>query len=172
MSLWLPTLICHLGDEQQAYWWPQFRDMVSPLRREQHRHQRRFLVIDLTFIINLNCCSLQQVLPDDTLSFLTSGNFLSPSGLIQYYNHYTRTAQNTSADSGLRTPALCKMWDCWCEISVTVLIQYNPAHARGWGWMCPPFSRQVFMMTLLSAHSSLAPHTLLDRHFPFALWSL
>jgi hypothetical protein len=33
---WLFILIYHLGDEQQARWWLQFRDMVSPLRQEQH----------------------------------------------------------------------------------------------------------------------------------------
>jgi hypothetical protein len=30
---WFSILIYHLRDEQQARWWPQFRDVVSP-----HRH--------------------------------------------------------------------------------------------------------------------------------------
>jgi hypothetical protein len=33
---WLSILIYHLGDKQQACWWPQFRDVVS-----LHRHERQ-----------------------------------------------------------------------------------------------------------------------------------
>jgi hypothetical protein len=32
---WLCTLIYHLGYEQQACWWPRFRDIVSLYRHEQ-----------------------------------------------------------------------------------------------------------------------------------------
>jgi hypothetical protein len=32
---WLPILIYHLGDEQQACWCPQFRETASPRRHEQ-----------------------------------------------------------------------------------------------------------------------------------------
>jgi hypothetical protein len=31
-------LIYHLGNEQWARWWPQFRDVVSPHRYAQHDH--------------------------------------------------------------------------------------------------------------------------------------
>jgi hypothetical protein len=34
---WLSTLIWHLGDEQNACWWPQLRDIVSPHRHEQQQ---------------------------------------------------------------------------------------------------------------------------------------
>jgi hypothetical protein len=27
---WLSILVYHLGDEQQARWWPQFRDVLTP----------------------------------------------------------------------------------------------------------------------------------------------
>jgi hypothetical protein len=30
---WLFILIYYLGDEQQAHWWPQFRDIGSPDQR-------------------------------------------------------------------------------------------------------------------------------------------
>jgi hypothetical protein len=36
MPPWFSMLIYHLGDEQQARWWPQFRDVVSPHRHEHH----------------------------------------------------------------------------------------------------------------------------------------
>jgi hypothetical protein len=32
-------LIYHLWDKQQAHWWPQFRDIVSPHRHEQSINQ-------------------------------------------------------------------------------------------------------------------------------------
>jgi hypothetical protein len=34
---WLYVLIYHLLDEQQARWWPQFRDILSP-HRHKHEH--------------------------------------------------------------------------------------------------------------------------------------
>jgi branched-subunit amino acid transport protein len=30
IPLWLSILIYHMGGEQQAHWWLQFRDVVSP----------------------------------------------------------------------------------------------------------------------------------------------
>jgi hypothetical protein len=35
---WFSVLIYHLGDEQWARWWPQFRDVVSPRRHDNHHH--------------------------------------------------------------------------------------------------------------------------------------
>jgi hypothetical protein len=32
----LSIVIYHLGDEQKARWWPEFRDIVLPYRCEQH----------------------------------------------------------------------------------------------------------------------------------------
>jgi hypothetical protein len=32
---WLYILIYNLGDEKQAHWWLQFKDIVSPHRHEQ-----------------------------------------------------------------------------------------------------------------------------------------
>jgi hypothetical protein len=32
---WLSILVYHLGDEQQALWWPQFRDLLSSHRLEK-----------------------------------------------------------------------------------------------------------------------------------------
>jgi hypothetical protein len=37
---WLSLLIYHLGDEQQACWWPQFRDIISP-----HQHEQQYQII-------------------------------------------------------------------------------------------------------------------------------
>jgi hypothetical protein len=36
---WFSMLIYHLGDEQQACWWPQFRDVVSPHQHDHHQSQ-------------------------------------------------------------------------------------------------------------------------------------
>jgi hypothetical protein len=37
----------HLGDEQNACWWPQFRDIVSPHRHEQHEHANKKTVLEV-----------------------------------------------------------------------------------------------------------------------------
>jgi hypothetical protein len=38
------TLIYHLRDEQQACWWPQFRDVISPHRPNHHERLYSFHV--------------------------------------------------------------------------------------------------------------------------------
>jgi hypothetical protein len=40
---WTPYSYMFWGDEQQACWWWQFRDIISPPRHEHHRHQTVFL---------------------------------------------------------------------------------------------------------------------------------
>jgi hypothetical protein len=35
---WFFMLIYHLGDEQEACWWPQFKDIVSPHLHDHHHH--------------------------------------------------------------------------------------------------------------------------------------
>jgi hypothetical protein len=38
---WLSILMYHLGDEQQARWWLQFRDVVSPHRQNDNNNKNR-----------------------------------------------------------------------------------------------------------------------------------
>jgi hypothetical protein len=44
---WLSILICHMGNEQQARWWPQFRDIILPHQHNRH-HQ---LMVNASFKI-------------------------------------------------------------------------------------------------------------------------
>jgi hypothetical protein len=54
----LSILIYHLWDEQQARWWPQFRDVVSPHRHEQqilkiyHTQQKPKFLDKIWFVLN------------------------------------------------------------------------------------------------------------------------
>jgi hypothetical protein len=40
---WFSMLVYHLGNEQYAHWWPQFRDVVSPHRRDHHYHRVKIM---------------------------------------------------------------------------------------------------------------------------------
>jgi hypothetical protein len=50
IPLWFSMLIYHLGDEKQARWWPQFRDIISS-HRHAHHHHRGFTNIWNTSVV-------------------------------------------------------------------------------------------------------------------------
>jgi hypothetical protein len=48
---WLSMLIYHFGDKRKAGWWPQFRDMVSPLQHEQQDSRNGSVIKVLTGLV-------------------------------------------------------------------------------------------------------------------------
>jgi hypothetical protein len=51
---WLSIFMYHMGDEQWARWWPQFRDVVSPHRHKQQLSQNGIKVAYVFRVFNIN----------------------------------------------------------------------------------------------------------------------
>jgi hypothetical protein len=76
----------HLEDEEQACWWPQFRDVVSPHRREHGNHAR---------IQVLTAASIKKTAfwdPDD------AGSTTSETSVYFYEMQYPRRLTSSDAD--------------------------------------------------------------------------
>jgi hypothetical protein len=74
----ISILTYNLGDEQQAHWWPQFRDVVSPNRHEQEQHALSF-----TFWCLIAACSKNEASERVYVLSFFFVTFLLP--------HYTKT---------------------------------------------------------------------------------
>jgi hypothetical protein len=58
---WFFMFMYHLGYEQQARWWPQFRDILSP--HQHHHHQNLYImnkILCLAAISFYGCCQAHE----------------------------------------------------------------------------------------------------------------
>jgi hypothetical protein len=132
----------HLADEQEAHWWPQFRDVVSPHR---HDHQHQLLRVFLSMFYDHNKINIYFNMLF-CVTFLLVGRITCRcAGNISHNVMHMRGAWGDwPAHSALRTPCwqiklnavyhICDMFRWFPELGQKQL-EHTQRSLLGWSWL-------------------------------------